>query len=113
MVAMLDTLYIWARRRKGKLSLRQMLREHDRSLGSPTGRDEKEGPGYTEKLKELFLANGAFLSLTDFSIREFDGKNAYFINHLVSSYYPRFCEWLKSVNVEVENDPAEKKSLQA
>jgi hypothetical protein len=113
MVAMLDTLYIWARRRKGKLSLKQMLHEHDRSLGSRTGQDEKEGPGYTEKLKELFLANGAFLSLTDFSIREFDGKNAYFINHLVSSYYPRFCEWLKGMNVDVENAPAEKKSSQA
>jgi len=107
-VAMLDTLYIWARRRKGKLSLKHMLREHDRSLGSRTGQGEMEGSGYSEKLKELFLANGAFLSLADFSIREFDGKNAYFINSLVSSYYPRFCEWLKSVNVDVENDPAAK-----
>ena len=87
-----------------------MLHEHDRSIGSRTERDEKEGPGYTEKLKELFLAKGAFLSLTDFSIREFDGKNAYFINHLVSSYYPRFCEWLKGMNVEAENASAEKKT---
>jgi hypothetical protein len=110
MVAMLDILYIWARRRKGKLSLKQMLHEHDRALGSGTGQDEKEGPGYTEKLKELFLAKGAFLSLTDFSIREFDGKNAYFINHLVSSYYPRFCEWLKGINSDVENAPAEKRT---
>jgi hypothetical protein len=112
-VAMLDTLYIWARRRKGKLSLRQMLREQDRSSGSQTGQHEKEGLSYTEKLKELFLANGAFLTLIDFSIREFDGKNAYFMNSLVSSYYPRFCEWLKGVHGDPENDPAERKSSPA
>jgi len=118
MVAMLDTLYIWARRRKGRLSLQQVLREHDRSLGTRMQRGESQGfgterpplspkkPSYTEKLKELFLADGTFVSLTDLSIREFDGKNAYFMNNLMSSYYLRFCEWLK--HFTVENLPAEK-----
>jgi hypothetical protein len=111
MVAMLDVLYVWARRRKGRISLRRVLSEHDRSLRCQAKHGEKEGSGYTEKLKELFLANGAFLSLIDFSIREFDGKNAYFINSLVSSYYPRFSEWLK--HLDVGNDLAEKESSPA
>ncbi len=53
-----------------------------------------QGSDYAKKMKELFLADGAFLYLTDFSIREFEGKNAFTINAMVATQYPRFCSWI-------------------
>ena len=84
-IAMLDLLHIWAYRRKGKASLKQILEDQ--------GKEQRFN--YAEKLKELFLVEGAFLYLTDFSIREFEGKNAFTINAMVATHYPRFCHWIK------------------
>jgi hypothetical protein len=84
-IAMFDILHIWAYRRKGKASLKQILEDQ--------GKERRFN--YAEKLKELFLVEGAFLYLTDFSIREFKGKNAFTINVLVATHYPRFCHWIK------------------
>ena len=64
------------------------------------------GPSGCGKTTVLRMITG-FETVTEGKVI-FDGKNAYFINHLISSYYPRFCEWLKGMNVDVENAPVEK-----
>ncbi|RPJ08296.1 MAG: hypothetical protein EHM36_05640 [Deltaproteobacteria bacterium] len=104
-IAMLDILHIWAIRRKGKASLKQILEHRGKSLDVPSfprrnceARLEDHlhrGSDYSRKLKELFCPEGAFPDLTDFSIREFEGKNAFIINALVANHYPRFCNWIK------------------
>jgi hypothetical protein len=104
-IAMLDLLHIWAVRRKGKTSLRQILDEREKTVipSSLAGENLKKplvdsglrGAEITARLKELFLADGAFLSLTEFLIREFEGKNAFALNALVANHYPRFCTWIK------------------
>jgi hypothetical protein len=53
------------------------------------------GSDYAKKMKELFLADGALLYLTDFSICEFEGKNAFALNAMVATHYPRFCGWIR------------------
>jgi hypothetical protein len=110
-IAMLDTLYIWAERRKGKTSLKQILQGSEKVaniLTPSTGKKDfdkeiqasrRNGSQYTEKIKGLFLADGIFLYLTDFTIRQFEGENAYFMNNLVATYYPRFCAWIKNLNI--------------
>jgi hypothetical protein len=108
-IAMLDILYIWARRRKGKASLRQVLQSEEEIRDSiqrlpqaeecdrrPEPSIRKE-PEYVLKLKDLFLADGAFAQLIDFTNREFEGKNAYLINSIVAVHYPRFCDWLRNL----------------
>jgi hypothetical protein len=107
-IAMLDILHIWSNRRKGKASLKQILDDRKKIIeGPPTIRNNCEdippapllqGSDYVKAMKELFLADGAFLYLTDFSIREFEGKNAFTINALVSTQYPRFCSWMNDFN---------------
>jgi hypothetical protein len=109
---MLDTLYIWGKRTKGKASLRQVLQSREPSAEPLTAgatiadsETRKESPvhtgaDYATKLKELFLADGVFLYLVEFINREFDGKNAYTMNTLVATYYPRFCDWIKNIPPE-------------
>ena len=104
---MLDILHLWAIRRKGKASLKQILEDRGKLLGVPSPPRENcetrsedrlhRGPDYGRKLKELFCTEGAFLYLTDFSIREFEGKNAFTINAMVSTHYPRFCSWIEEM----------------
>ena len=110
--SMLDTLYIWGKRTKGKASLRQVLQSREPSAEPLTAgatiadsETRKESPvhtgaDYATKLKELFLADGVFLYLVEFINREFDGKNAYTMNTLVATYYPRFCDWIKNIPPE-------------
>ena len=105
-IAMLDILHIWAIRRKGKASLKQVL-EDRRNIDVPLPPREKceeesgdhlrSASDYREKLKELFCTEGAFFHLTDFSIREFEGKNAFTINAMVATHYPRFCNWIEEM----------------
>jgi len=72
---------------------------------SPSAGDSEEKPliyphqgvDYRKKMKELFLTDGAFLNLADFSIREFEGKNAFTLNAMVATEYPRFCNWLEEM----------------
>ncbi len=104
---MLDILHIWSNRRKGKASLKQILEDRGKIIERPPVlRDKSEerpsvpllqGSDYVKKLKELFLADGAFLYLTDFTIREFEGKNAFIVNDMVATQYPRFCNWIKEM----------------
>jgi hypothetical protein len=106
-IALLDILHLWAIRRKGKASLKQILEDRGKLVGVPSPPRENcetqsedrlhRGPDYGRKLKELFCTEGAFLYLTDFSIREFEGKNAFTINAMVSTHYPRFCRWLEEM----------------
>ena len=108
-VAMLDILYIWARRRKGKASLRQVLQIEEELSDSIQRLPKTEECGqrfessireefdYVLKLKGLFLADGAFAQLIDFTNREFEGKNAYLMNNIVAGHYPRFCDWLRTL----------------
>jgi hypothetical protein len=106
-VAMLDILHIWEYRRKGKASLKQILEDRGKIIEGPSALrnncEEKpqvslhQGSDYVKKLKELFLADGAFLYLTDFSIREFEGKNAFTLNAMIATQYPRFCTWIKEM----------------
>jgi hypothetical protein len=108
-IAMLDVLYIWARRRKGKASLRQVLQIEEELSDSiqrlpKTEECDQRSESYAHKeseyvlkLKDLFLADGTFAQLIDFTNREFEGKNAYLMNNIVAIYYPRFCDWLKNL----------------
>jgi hypothetical protein len=106
---MLDILYIWARRRKGKASLRQVLQSEEELRDSiqrlpqteecdprPESSIRKEFE-YALKLRDLFLTDGAFAQLIDFTNREFEGKNAYLMNSIVAVHYPRFCDWLRNL----------------
>jgi hypothetical protein len=103
-IAMLDILHIWSNRRKGKASLKQILDDRKKIIEGPSALRNNcedippapllQGSDYAKKMKELFLADGAFLYLTDFSIREFEGKNAFTINAMVATQYPRFCSWM-------------------
>jgi len=56
----------------------------------------RQGSDYAKRMKELFLTDGAFLYLADFSIREFEGKNAFALNAMVATHYPRFCGWIRN-----------------
>jgi hypothetical protein len=111
MIALLDTLYIWAKRRKGKASLKQILQsgavvtKHAEGGGRDLECDRRTDPtglkgnDYAGKLKELALTDGTFNQLIDFANREFEGKNAYALCAAVATHYPRFCDWIKNIPV--------------
>jgi hypothetical protein len=112
MIALLDTLYVWAKRRKGKASLKQILQsdaavtEHVQGEGLGLECDRKmeptgwKGSDYAGKLKELSLTDGTFNQLIDFANREFEGKNAYSLCAVVATHYPRFCDWIKNITTQ-------------
>ncbi|GAB4278075.1 MAG: hypothetical protein Kow0029_21160 [Candidatus Rifleibacteriota bacterium] len=105
--AMLDTLYIWARAPRGKTCLRLLLLNKP-SLGERIWKRTKETPEETEararkfrlyyqRLLELFGNAGMLNILTDFALKNFDGKDAVELTALIGEEAEDFLYWLKDL----------------
>lgn len=108
--AMLDILYIWAKRHRGDTCLSQILLKSKTSSfkkilmktkpGSENENKENEKIffSYFQSLYELFNEEGAMLTLTNFVLEHYSGKEAVIMTDILADYFVKFTNWLQSIN---------------
>jgi hypothetical protein len=114
--AMLDSLYIWARSRRGETVLYNILMEKVRgwkkpgkSDGSPS-KGALDGGSYRRRLHDLFTEEGALETLNKYILVHFEGKEALVLTDLLGRHYLPFVNWLERIEKKTVNQSAETKS---
>ncbi|MCL5036763.1 MAG: hypothetical protein M1269_06535 [Chloroflexi bacterium] len=105
LTAMLDILFIWAKRRRGKTIIYQILTGKDvplfkRTLSAFSKNNIKHGTDmtrYLEKLKDLFNDEGDFLALEKHILCNYHRKEAVRLSELLGRYYSPFARWLEKI----------------
>ncbi|OIP26421.1 hypothetical protein AUK22_06795 [bacterium CG2_30_54_10] len=106
LTAMLDILYIWGRQPRGKTCLRRLLLQiqsiHDWFRGTETPEEERKARvetfhAYYLKLKGQFDDPGCLVTLSEFILKNFKGREAVILTDLVGTRLEGFRHWLSEL----------------
>jgi hypothetical protein len=106
-MAILDILYIWAKRKRGKTCLHNLLLQKQGSLRSLLDFHKKvddnggQSPvlaNYREALVEQLTTEGALVAILLFIQEHYSDQEALFLSDMVGENFMAFHKWLKQVN---------------
>lgn len=116
LTAMLDILFIWSRQPRGKTCLRYLLLQipsfKEWWRGSRLSPDERAArratyQGFFLKLKSLFDDPGCLVSISEFILKNFRGREAVLLTDMVGTEVEPFRAWLNDLKKEFPPPPAQ------
>ncbi|QTA83706.1 Uncharacterized protein dnl_61210 [Desulfonema limicola] len=106
LTAMLDILYIWAKRQRGYTSLLHILKGNKGFLGKITGKikqknkDEKKDdpvPEYLPLMIKLFKPQDAQFELSRFILENYTSREEIVLTELLNTYLVSFHQWMEKL----------------
>lgn len=107
--AMLDVLYVWAEKQRGRTSLAELLLHRfgllDRirlrlGIGEPDRDETREAIAWREALMRLFAADGSMAGLSQFTLEHYRDAESVYLTDLICRYYADFVVWLRDLDAQ-------------
>lgn len=107
--AMLDVLFVWAEKQRGRTSLQEILLHRygllDRlrirlGIGDPARDETREAIAWREALMKTFAADGAMTSLSQYALEHYRDGEAVCLTDLLCNHFADFVVWLRELDAQ-------------